>query len=356
MTPPSSTPARTLCKALGLAASLWLLGVQPASHPAARADEGGYALAEPAIREVVLTGFTRAIAHRPLVAESEGRVESVAYDVGERIGEDAIFARLDETFTRLELEDILVQQDRLRSQIRFDEREVGRYATLARENNAAATQLDTAEQTLQNDRHALRALAVQQRVLEERLRRKQIMGQTGWRVTSRGVEPGQWVRAGEQVGELADFRTLIVPFALTPEQYAALSLAARGTDGIVLTLPDQEIRVKASVYRVNPGFDPVTRKIALDLRLDGPIEPRRGGLRARLSIPMPERGGAVRLPAAAVRHSYEEYWVEPVDGEPVRVLLLGRDQDPDGTQWLRVSGPGIQAGDRVRVEHDGVSE
>ncbi|MGB5835020.1 MAG: hypothetical protein WBG92_23960, partial [Thiohalocapsa sp.] len=64
---------------------------------------------------------------------------------------------------------------------------------------------------------------------------------------------------------------------------------------------------------------------------------------------MPERSGAVRLPAAALRQSYEEYWVQPEDGAPIRVLLLGPTEGPDGTEWVRISAPGIAAGDRFRL-------
>ena len=324
----------TLC----LAALLATVGVT--------ADPGAALVtAEPALREVALTGFTRARAELPLVAETSGRVEAVAHDIGGAIGEDGIFARLDDTFIRLELEEVEVEQERLQAQIAYDQREVKRYTKLARKNNASASQLDTLEQTLRDNRHELRVLDVKQKVLEERLVRTRIRAPAGWRVTGRSLEPGQWVKNGENVGKAADFSTLIVPFALTPEQYAALT---GSDDGIRLGLPDLKQEVVASIYRTNPGFDPDTRKIAVDLRIRDRIEPNRGGLRAHLGLRLPERTGAVLLPSAAVERSYDELWVTREDGERLQVMLLGNAVGPDGKR-LRVASPDIEPGQRFRL-------
>ena len=303
------------------------------------------AIAEPAVREVTLTGFTRARANLPLVAETSGRVEAVASDIGEAIGEDGIFARLDDTFIKLELEEVEVQQERLHAQIAYDEREVKRYRELARQNNASASQLDTLEQTLRDNRHELRVLQVKQKVLRERLIRTRIRAPAGWQVTGRSLELGQWVKDGESVGQAADFSALIVPFALTPEQYAALTTS---TDDIRLHLPDLKREVAASVYRTNPGFDPVTRKIAVDLEIRDQVEPRRGGLRAQLLLDLPERTGAVMLPGTAVDQSYDELWVTREDGKRLRVMLLGTSAGPEGRR-LRVASPDIEPGQRFRL-------
>ena len=297
--------------------------------------------AEPAMREVSLTGFTRARAELPLVAEVAGRVEEVAHQVGEAIGPEGLFARIDDSFLRLELEEVAIEQERLREQIDYDTRELQRYQALARQSSASQAQVDTLEQTLRNNRQALRVLEVKERVLAERRARTRVRAPAGWLVTARNVEPGQWVRDGDVIGAAADFSTLLVPFALTPEQHAALP-----DEALALVLPELGLRVPASAYRINPGFDPITRKIAVELAVVGDISPRRGGLRALLTLALPERTGAVLLPAAAVEERYEEAWVTREDGGRIRVTLLGRNED--GSQ-MRVAGEGIRPGDRVRL-------
>ncbi len=190
---------------------------------------------------------------------------------------------------------------------------------------------------------------VKRRVLEERLARTQIRAPAGWLVTARAIEPGQWVQAGEVVGETADFSALLVPFALTPEQFAALTVRAKSTEGLRLDMLDLDNQVAASIYRTNPGFDPTTRKILVDLRIETPMPERRGGLRARLALPLPERTGAVLLPVSAVEERYEEFWVTREDGTRVPVVRLGATAEPG---ILRLASPQIRAGERFRLLKD----
>jgi RND family efflux transporter MFP subunit len=298
------------------------------------------AVAKPAFREVTLTGFTRARATLPLAAETSGRVLEVSADIGGTIGEDGLFARLDATFIALDLEANQVEQTQLRSRIDYDQREVRRYRDLADRGNASRSRLDALEQTLKDNRHRLNALKIQAQILKERLARTRIQAPAGWGITARHIEPGQYVTPGDVLGEAADFSTLRVPFALTPEQLAALQ---RGPPAWSLSLPDFDLEMPAKIYCVNPGFDEQTRKIAIELELTGRPPEYRGGLRTRLTLRLPERTGAVMLPATAVDESYEEHWVTREDGQRFRVVLLGRGADAD--LW-RVASPQIKAGER----------
>ena len=332
------------------------------SLPAAPAFSGSdptLVTALPAVRTLELTGFTRARAQVRLVAEAAGRVESVSADIGQPIPADGTFALMDGTFIRLEIEQLAVEALRLEDQIAFARREVERHKELARQKNTSASQLDGLEQTLRSDTHALEAVGVRRRILEERLARTRIRAPAGWLVTARTVEPGQWVGEGEVVGAAADFSALLVPFALTPEQYAALSAAGEdigdGAGGLQLRLldldRDKARQVPASVYRVNPGFDPDTRKVLVDLRIDAEVQPKRGGLRVGLSLALPERTGAVLLPATAVEERYEEYWLTREDGTRVQVMRLG-DAGDQGSGLLRLASPQVRAGDRFRLTED----
>jgi hypothetical protein len=248
---------------------------------------------------------------RDALGGGDGRTGPALFaDVGDRIDDSGRFAQLDTTFLQLDLEEVGVQEERLRSQVEFDRREVTRFRELVRQNSASASQLDTLEQSLRDNSHALRALDVKRRMLEERLARATISAPVGWSVTARDVELGQWVRGGETVGRAADFSTLLVPFALTPEQFVALEQARPDLALESWTAPvDDDRPVSARIHRVNPGFDPETRKIAVELALTGAVEPARGGLRVRLRLRLPEATGAVSLPPSALDSSYEESWV-----------------------------------------------
>jgi RND family efflux transporter MFP subunit len=306
------------------------------------------AVARVAYHEVTLTGFTRARATLPLVAETGGKVLEVYADIGDTIDTSGVFARIDDTFIRLDLDSNRVQREQLRSRIDYDKREADRYRTLVDKGSASRSRLDELEQTLRDNRHRLDELAVQAQVLEERLARTQVSAPAGWRVTGRQVEPGQRVNEGEVLGEAADFSALLIPVALSPQQFAALQAQH---DSLSIQLPDQALTVPARIARVNPGFDTQTRKISVDIALAEPLEDQRGGLRAILQLQLPSASGAVLLPTQAVEESYEEYWVTREDGERIRVVRLGNRAGPDGN-LLQVSSPQIRPGDRFRLLHD----
>jgi len=159
------------------------------------------------------------------------------------------------------------------------------------------------------------------------------------------VEPGEWVAVGKHLGKAGDFRTLLVPFALSPEEYRALK-NLKGPIELVLPGEGQNtISLKASMARISPAFDPETRKINVELAVTETLSENRGGLRAELTLGVPDPSGAVLIPAAAVAERYEEFWLTRANGERVRVLFLG--DGPDNTYRVRASE--LNAGDEFRV-------
>lgn len=310
----------------------------------ARAAETAPNLAEarPAGRSVVLTAFTRARAAMDLTAENPGKVAFVAGEVGQAIGKDGIFARLDATLTRLELDRNRTDQARLASSVAYLDKEAGRYRTLVAKAVADQAALDKLEQDLDSARHQLAALQVEEKRLAEVIARSTVRAPAGWRIMARGVEPGQWVAAGQVLGRAGDYAVLLAPLALAPEELAALRQAG---DALQAELPDLGLTVPARVYRMSPAFDPETRKTDLDLVLGGDIPERRGGLRVRLALSIPDPAGAVLVPEAALHKRYDEYYLLREDGSRVPVVLQERTKDG----MARVVNHGLKPGDRFRL-------
>ena len=321
-----------------LMATTLLLSALPA-----RAGENGLFTPKPATRAATLTGFTRPRAEMALISENAGKVLKVFADIGDPVPASGVFARLDPTFIELDLKANQVEQARLGSEVAYLDKEAGRYRTLVLEDTAAQASLDKLEQDLEKSRHQLEALKVQEKTLQEKLSRCEVKARPGWKLTARNIEPGEWVAAGQKVAEAGDFSSLIAPFALTPEEYAALS---REGAPPTLTLPDFSVSVPTKIYRVSPDFDPKTRKINVDLALGGGIHELRGGLRTELTLKVPDKSGAVLVPKEAITERYEEYRLTREDGRTVRVMPLG--PGPEG--MLRVVSPEIRANDKFQKE------
>jgi hypothetical protein len=199
--------------------------------------------------------------------------------------------------------------------------------------------MDQAQFEIQN-------LKVEEAELRERRARHLIKVPEGWTVTERAVEPGEWVSVGKHLGRAGDFRTLLIPFSLSPAEYNTLK-KQNGT--VELFFPDEnEVgrKLEASVERVSLAFDPETRKINIDLAVHEGLSDQRGGLRAELTLMIPDPSGAVLVPASAVLERYEEFWLTRANGERIRVVFLGNG--PQDTS--RVRGEEVRPGDKFKVK------
>jgi len=296
-------------------------------------------VAHSAARRSVLTGFTRARNSMTLVTEESGRVDAVLVDVGDTLGENGLLATLDTTFIQLDLAGNRADQTRLKSDLDYNKKEMDRYKRLVKNKNAAQSTLDSNVRAHQSAFQQLRAKQIEERVLIERMKRFSLVGPVGWKVVTRYIEPGEWITKGEKVAELGRYDVLLVPFALTSEEYRALKQQG---DLVDLQLTDLDKSIQAKVARVSPGFDAQSRKINVDLEIDAGDFEFRGGLRTELIIDLPDPGGAVVVPKSALVKAYEEYFLLTPDNQRVRVVLLGSAEGG----LRRVSSPDVRAGDR----------
>ncbi|MCU7808586.1 MAG: efflux RND transporter periplasmic adaptor subunit [Candidatus Thiodiazotropha sp. (ex Semelilucina semeliformis)] len=304
--------------------------------------------AKPAMQREVQSGFTRARTRLVLSAEAAGRVSLVNADVGDVTGEDEAFACLDQTFIDLELQANRAEQDALVVDRTYFRKEVARIRQLLKKNSSSESQLDTAQRNLDKTQIQIQSLQIAANTLKERKSRHCIQAPAGWQVIRRHVEPGQWVNTGEPVVEVGDYRSLLVPFALSMAEYQALHHAE---DELKVRLPEQQLDVSARLLRISPAFDGTSRKIQVELEIAQGIESPRGGLRVELGLDIPLRTGAVLIPEKALDQRYEQYWLKRPDGEAVRVVYLGRTNGPEG-DWVSVVSPAVKPGDQFILNNE----
>ena len=305
-------------------------------------------VARPAMRRVTLTGYTRARYVMDIVSEEAGRCVKVIADVGDQIGENGLFAILDTTFIDLALRKNKVDQERLTNMIAFHAKEVGRFEKLVERETAAQSRLDEIQNKLDQAQFQIRALRVQEAELNERRSRHHIGVPRGWSVIQRDLEPGEWVSVGKHLGKAGDFRTLLVPFALSPEEYRALTRLKGPIELVLFGEGRETISIEASMARISPAFDPETRKIKVELAVASGLSEKRGGLRTELTLSIPDPSGVVLIPASAVTERYEEFWLTRTNGDRVRVLFLGNG--PDNTYRVRASE--LKPGDKFRIKSE----
>jgi multidrug efflux pump subunit AcrA (membrane-fusion protein) len=338
---------RTSVVLIGFTLALLFLSSPPvaAEKQNDKHEPGLYFVAQPATRQVILTGYTRARRIVDIVSEEAGRCLEVQADIGDVIGKDGIFAFLDNTFINLAINKNQVEQKRLEKTIAFNTKEVRRYEKLVSRDTAAQSKLDELQNRLDQSEFQRQALGVEEANLKERKKRHVIRISSGWEIIERDIEPGEWVSVGKHLGKAGDYRTLLVPFSLSPEEYNALRKLEAGP---TLYFPDEGdigMALQAKLERVSPAFDPTTRKISVDLAIMQGLSRMRGGLRAELTLEIPDPSGAVLVPTSEVSERYEEFWLTRENGQQVRVVLL--DHGPDNTS--RVRSPEVSPGDKFKA-------
>ncbi len=300
-----------------------------------------YAVVRPALQETILTGYTRPRTRMVLSSEENGRCIEVFADIGEPIGANGIFARLDTTFISLDIQRNEADRKRVQAEVAFYNKEVERYRKLLLNETVSQSEYDLLVQKYTSAQQQLNALNIQDRSLREHHKRYTLKGPPGWFVIQRHAEPGEWISSGQAVAELGDFRTLLVPFALSPSEYQWLSAQEKNS----LTLTDLNITVQAHIERSDPDFDPETRKINTDLEIIPGSHQLRGGLRAELKLQRPDKSGVLLIRKNAVEERFDEFWVTKSDGTRIQVVNIGNGPE----NAMRVISPKLQPGDKLII-------
>lgn len=275
-----------------------------------------------------------------LSAEVEGRLLSVA-EVGTRLAAGDAVARLDDSLLQQALVERRADIARTRARLEFLDKEARRLQRLARQNNAAQSQL---EQTVADRAAAegdLEAARARERQALERLRRTTLRAPFAAVVTQRLLQPGEWADAGAAIVELVD-----------PDDLEAQVRVARAA--LAVLQPGAGVRVQGGgggggaegrVRVLVPVAEPPSR--LYELRVDLPPGDWTAGEALRVAVPAaaPRRVLSVPRDALVIRRTAIYVFRVGEDGTAQRVEV--RTGVADG-RYIEVQGE-LADGDRVVV-------
>ncbi|MDO9104317.1 MAG: efflux RND transporter periplasmic adaptor subunit [Methylovulum sp.] len=297
--------------------------------------------AEPATREVAITGFTRAHATIPVATEVAGKIKDIFADVGNPIPAQGKLACLDEIFVRLDIQAADNEIAQHSNDVTYFQREVSRHEKLVAKQTIAINVLDNLNRDLTNSQRAMQTANIRKQRLSELKRRHCIEAHAGWLVIDRLIEPGQWVQEGEVIAHIGDYSKLVIPLMLSERELATLT----HQDKIEVLLTEYNIHVPAKIERISPAFDESSRKIPVELSIKDDVPIRRGGIRAELILKMPTDEQTFSVPQKALEERFEEYWLQRKDGKSLKVKVVLKQ--PDGN--VKINSPDIKAGDLFKI-------
>lgn len=284
----------------------------------------------PAQKSLVITGYTRAVKTMTVTAETAGRLTEVRLGMGD-VSDGGVFAVIDPVFTKYSIDSVdasIKKLDasiaKLENNIEYLKKEYGRVETLfmsevetESRRDAAKQSLDQAELSLTGLKADRDALSVNKAELTEKLKRQYVKVPAGWRITSKPMEAGELVAAGQSIATAGDFRRLILPVFADNDEVKYL----KSKDKFDLTVDGRP--AKGFISRMNPAFDERTRKRELEITLDAEGI---GGMTVEIPVTVPADGFMIHESTLNSRYANPKVTVKS-SGKEVSVNVLGRSGD-----------------------------
>jgi len=280
-----------------------------------------------------------------IVSRSDARIASVIAgrvmwiaDVGTRVGAGEALARLDDTVSRLRLEDLRAQVARARAQQQFNSSQLERFNRLAATQVLSASQLEDARA---------------QREVQYDIAQSVIRAPFPGVVTERFIQRGEYLQTGASTVRLVNTSDI------EARATAALSLASNVHPGQIVTVRDHGIENSGRVRTVVPVGDDRSRQFEVRVSLGRPEW--LVGTPVEVSLPSAAVRTAVTVPRDALvirqNHSYvlrvtrantvEELDVTP--GAGIADVVEVRGPLAAGDRLVIRGGERLAAGQAVRV-------
>jgi RND family efflux transporter MFP subunit len=287
-----------------------------------------------------------------LASRVEGRLEALETDLGDRVVEGSVVARIDDDelrelarAARAELELARARAREAAGQARLAERALERREALKARGAVADAQLETAEA------EALTAAAAAEVAAAEVARTRAALDaarvrlgyaslEASWRgpeatlvVAERHAREGDALRPGDPVLTLVGLDPLTVVIRASERDYRFLRAGLRA-----------EVRVDAwpgevftaTVARFPPAFDAATREIPVELTVPNPEGRLAPGMFAEVALGLETVRETTIVPLAALTRRAETPGVFRVEGDTVR--------------WVEVE-PGLRDRGRLAIAH-----
>lgn len=295
---------------LGLAAVGTLL-CQTAPQPELRAASGESAaihrVATQRIRPVSMrsqanvSGVLEARRSVSLFAETEGQVIALGADELDRVEADQELVRIDPLLAEVAVERAEASVARRRSELSLARSNLKRRSSLADRGAASGSVLEDAISSEQVAEAALRESLAELRRAQDDLRKKSIRAPFAGVLRTFDVEEGEYVRAGQALGELLDLERVRIRIGVSDRE-------------VVAVRSGQAVRVQAEAYpeetfqgeivRVGAAWDTHTRKFPVEVELDNSDGRLLPGMIARVSFYLGEATTLQVIPREATLEEF----------------------------------------------------
>jgi len=266
---------------------------------------------------VSLTGTVQAQVEANLAFRIDGRMTDRLVNVGDVVKAGQIVAHLDSENERNALRSAQATVAGAAGQLKEARNNYERQRQLLEGGWTTRVRYDQATQTLQTMQSQLDSAHAQLSIAEDRLRYTDLIADSAGTVTARGAEPGEVVRQGQMIVQIARNDGRDAVFDVPPQ--VKDEAPADPIIDVSLTM-DPNVTATGRVREVSPRADPATGTFQVRVGLSDPPPQMRLGatVTGRMEV---DRSADVALPASALTEADGQPAVWVVDPKTMTVAL-----------------------------------
>ncbi len=284
-----------------------------------------------------------------LFSETRGPVLELGAEELDRVEAGQLLLRIDPLQAEVAIERARAVLARRESELALARSNLARRRALAQQGVASDADLDDALNAEKVAAAALRQSRAELRQALDDLEKKTIVAPFAGVLPRFEVEKGEFVRDGQELGEVVDLSAARATLGLSDRQVVALS-PGRAVEARVAARPGETFR--GSVLRVGAASDSETRKFPVEIEIpnaDGRLLP---GMAVTVGLDLGVRGERLAIPTEAMLDEFglNYVWVvAPEDGNLVarrrRVAVRALPFEPGRLEVLS----GVESGEEIAL-------
>ena len=263
-----------------------------------------------------------------VVSEIDASVLSVPFKEGQKITRGSLIVQLDTLQLAAELSRVAALLDQSR----------GNYERI----KSVVEQAAGSQQDLDDAAAALKVAKANLQLAKARYSKTRIVAPFSGIIGARKISPGEFIRAGQPITDLAQIDELRVKFS-APERY--LGKLKDQAEVTVSTTAYPGYNLTGKIEVIEPVLDPDTRSAKVIALVSNPDEKFRPGMSANITAILAQRPDALTIPNEAVFFNGDQsfvYQIKP-DSTVSKVALTLGTHLPDVVEVLK----GLKDGDTI---------
>ena len=296
-----------------------------------------------------LSGVVDARRSVRLFAETRGPVLEVGAEALDRVVEGQLLVRIDPLDAEVAVERARADVARSESELALAGSELERQRSLRKRGVSSDADLEAAENARKVAAAVLRQARAELKRARDDLAKKTVSAPFAGVLRSFGVEAGEYVQPGQEIGELLDLATARASIGVSDREVVTVR-PGQGAELRVEAFPGEVFR--GQVLRVAGAFDRETRKFPVEVEVPNPGGRLLPGMVGTVALDLGEGPPRLLIPreSAVDEFGLRFVWMVEPNGDGLaayrrRVLVRGIPFHPSEFEVVE----GLEAGDEIAV-------